>query len=258
MIRYYCSGFDINNAFGHGLGEMFKSELKDTKSIVCIPAGAERVEKAKTKYLPIFMNYFDNVGIRFDQVNLITPDLSKAQAVEMCENASFIMLMGGCPFKQKQLCEQVGIMQSLKDYKGVMLGFSAGAMMMSKHIIVTPCSEEYPTLRIEDGLNLDGLSIFPHNNISTIEYPDEFMADDGIYRKADLIEAARQCGPFYLLQDNLRENGKTDVSIIKSSDGKIEFYTENEGKIWMVDKEVRPLVDFKKAFYQHQINPHIR
>ena len=31
MIRYYCSGFDINNAFGHGLGDMFKTELKDTK-----------------------------------------------------------------------------------------------------------------------------------------------------------------------------------------------------------------------------------
>ena len=33
MTRYYCSGFDINNAFGHGLGDMFLSELKDTKSI---------------------------------------------------------------------------------------------------------------------------------------------------------------------------------------------------------------------------------
>ena len=30
MIRYYCSGFDINNAFGHGLGDMFKKELINT------------------------------------------------------------------------------------------------------------------------------------------------------------------------------------------------------------------------------------
>ena len=29
MIRYYCSGFDVNNAFGHGLGEMFKRELNE-------------------------------------------------------------------------------------------------------------------------------------------------------------------------------------------------------------------------------------
>lgn len=45
MIRYYCSGFDINNAFGHGLGDMIKNELDDTKSIVYIPAGDESVEK---------------------------------------------------------------------------------------------------------------------------------------------------------------------------------------------------------------------
>ena len=29
MVRYYCSGFDINNAFGHGLRDMFKAELRD-------------------------------------------------------------------------------------------------------------------------------------------------------------------------------------------------------------------------------------
>lgn len=54
MIRYYCSVFDINNAFGHGLGEMFKSELENTKSIVCIPGCIEKMEKAKNKYVPLF------------------------------------------------------------------------------------------------------------------------------------------------------------------------------------------------------------
>ena len=32
MVRYYCSGFDINNAFGHGLGEMFKLDIDFKKS----------------------------------------------------------------------------------------------------------------------------------------------------------------------------------------------------------------------------------
>lgn len=49
MIRYYCSGFDVNNAFGHGLGDMFKTELKDNKSIVYIPGGAEKNRKSKGK-----------------------------------------------------------------------------------------------------------------------------------------------------------------------------------------------------------------
>ena len=195
------------------------------------------------------------MGIKFDQVNILTPDVLPKQAAEMCENASFIILMGGCPFKQKQLCEHLRIMQQLKNYRGIMLGMSAGAMLMSKNIIITPCSEEYPDFHIEDGLNLDGISIYPHNNTANTNYPAELVVGDETYRKADLIKAAHQCGPVYLLQDNLRENGKTDVSIIKSIDGKIEFYKENEGKIWIVDNDIKCVTDCDKTLYQQKISP---
>lgn len=239
MIRYYCSGFDIDNAFGHGLGDMFKAELKDTKSVVYISGTPDQIEKTKMKYVPIYTNHFNTVGIKFDKINILTSDTPKEQAIEMCENASFIMLMGGCPFKQKQFCEDLGIIQCLKNYKGVMLGMSAGAMLMSKHIIITPCSEEYPNFRIEDGLNLDNISVYPHNNTSDTEYPTELISGDETYKKSDLIKAAKQCGPFYLLQDNIRTDGITDVSVIKSCNGKIEFYKENDGKIWIADKDIK-------------------
>ena len=151
----------------------------------------------------------------------------------MIKGASFIMLMGGDPFKQKYLCEQLGILPELMQFNGIMLGFSAGAMLMSKYIIITPCSEEYPNFHIEEGLGLDDLSIYPHNNTSSEEYPDELIAGDEKYRKKNLLEVARKYGNFYLLQDNLREDGLTDVSIIKSSDGNIETYIEQKGKIWI-------------------------
>lgn len=239
MFRYYCSGFDINNAFGHGLGEMFKTELKDTKSIVYIPGSPEKIEKAKTKYIPVFTEHFKNAGIEFEQVNLMTPELSKEEAKEMIKRASFIMLMGGDPYKQRDLCEQLGILSELKQFNGVMLGFSAGAMLMSKYIIITPCSEEYPDFHIEKGLGFDDLSIYPHNNTSSEEYPDELIAGDEKYQKKDLLDVAQKYGKFYLLQDNLREDGLTDISIIKSTDGTIEFYYENDGKIWEVSDDIR-------------------
>ena len=238
MTRYYCSGFDINNAFGNGLGDMFLSELADTKSIVYIPAGIEKVEKSKTKYIPLFTKHFKNVGIEFEQVNLITPDLTKGQAKEMINNASFIMLMGGDPFKQMDICRDLDIVKDLKHFKGVMLGFSAGAMVMSKYMIITPCSEEYPDFHIEEGLNLDNISIYPHNNTSNEEYPDELVSGDEVYKKADLIKVANEYGKFYLLQDYEREDGLFDISIIKSNNGNIEYYTENNGKIWEVGNDV--------------------
>ena len=211
MTRYYCSGFDINNAFGHGLGDMFLSELKDRKSIVYIPGGADKMQKVREKYVP---------------------DMSPAEAQKIVREASFVMLMGGDPFKQKEMCENLGLLEVLKKYDGVMLGFSAGAMLMSKYIIITPCSEEYPDFHIDEGLNLDGISIYPHNNTNEDEYPDTLVVGDETYKKEDLIKVANQYGEYYLLQDYLREDGLTDVSLIKSTNSSIELYTENDGKIW--------------------------
>lgn len=247
MIRYYCSGFDIDNAFGHGLGDMFKSELVDKKSIVYVPGGADKMQKVREKYVPIFTEHFKNVGIVFEQVNIISPDLSKEQAKEMIANASFIMLMGGDPFKQKELCDSIGILEDIKKFNGILLGFSAGAMLMSKHIIITPCSEEYPDFHIEDGLNFDGLSIYPHNNTSQEDYPDELVAGDEVYKKSDLIKVASEYDRFYLLQDFQREDGLFDVSIIKSNNGIIEYYTENNGKVWEVSNNIS-LVDTEKNY----------
>lgn len=236
MTRYYCSGFDNNNAFGHGLGEMFKRELTDTKSIVFVPGGVDKIQKAK-KYIPVFIEHFKNIGIQFDNIELITPDLSKHEAQEMIKNASFVMIMGGNPFKQKELCSKLDLLRELQNYNGVMLGFSAGAMLMSKYIIITPCSEEYPDFQIDQGLNLDNISIYPHNNTSDEIYPETLIVGNNIYKKEDLVKVAKDYGDFYLLQDNIRENGLTDVSVIKSSNGILEYYIENDGKVWKATKD---------------------
>ena len=159
----------------------------------------------------------------------------------MIQEASFIMLMGGDPFKQKEMCEKLGIIEDLKSFDGIMMGFSAGAMLMSKYIIITPCSLEYPEFRIENGLDFDNLSIYPHNNTSNIEYPDVLSVGEETYKKQDLIKVANQYGKFYLLQDNLREDGLTDVSIIKSINGVIEYYYEFDGKIWVVNHDIELL-----------------
>lgn len=233
MTRYYCSGFDIKNAFGHGLGDMFLSELKDRKSIVYIPGGPEKIQKAKDKYVPLFTKYFKNVGIEFETSTIITPDMSPEEAQQTVKEASFVMLMGGDPFKQKDMCDKLGLLEVLKKYDGVMLGFSAGAMLMSKYIIITPCSEEYPDFHIEEGLNLDGISIYPHNNTNDEDYPDTLVVGDETYNKEDLIKVANQYGDYYLLQDYLRKDGFTDISLIKSTNSSIELYTENDGKIWI-------------------------
>lgn len=239
MIRYYCSGFDTNpnQAFAHGIGDMLKRELKNTKSIIYIPAGEKKVQKTKEKYIPNFEKCFKSVGIEFENTSLedkiITPDMDSQKAIELIKNASMIMLTGGDPYELKKMCENLNIIEALKNYDGVMMGYSAGAMFMSKYIIITPCSEEYPDFHIENGLNLDGISIFPHNNTSEEEYPEILDVGGETYRRNDNIKVAQEYGEYYLLQDQTDDDMVYNISIVKSTDGNIEYYTENNGKIWL-------------------------
>ena len=233
-IRYYCSGFDVDNAFGHSLGGMFLRELKNRGSIVYIPGDPDKIDKVRSKYVPAFIEHFKKIGIEFDNNIIVMPDMSPKEAQRAVRNADFVMLMGGNPLKQKAMCEELGLLEELKKYDGIMLGFSAGAMLMSKYIIIIPCSEEYPDFCIEEGLNLDGISILPHNNTSEKEYPDTLAVEGEVYLKQDLIKANNQCGEYYLLQDYLIDDGLTDVSFIKSVNGNLEFFHENDGKIWRV------------------------
>lgn len=242
MVRYYASGFEKENAFGHGLGDMFKRELKATKNILFIPAGESRVKKAKNYYIPAFTKHFKNVGIEFENTGVLTPDLSPKVAQNMVKKADFIMLLGGDPFDLKKMCEKLDIVKELKKYNGVMLGFSAGAMYMSKYIITTPCNEEYPNFHIEKGLDLDDISIYPHNNTYDEEYPEILVNEEEnkAFKKADLLKVAEKYGVFYLLQDN-----EEDISVLKSNNGWIEIYTENNGKIWAVDEDITLLTESK-------------
>ena len=246
-VNYFCSGFDVNNAFWTELAERFKNEMTDTKSIVYIPGSPQKIEKAKTKYVPAFTDHFRKAGIQFESSYLISPEMDSEEAKDLINNASFVMLMGGDPFAQKEMCEKLAILENLKNYNGVMLGFSAGAMLMSKNIIITPCSEEYPDFHIEPGMNLSEISIYPHNNFDGNEYPEKVCVGDETYDRNDLIKVAQEYGEFYLLQDHLNETGLTNVSLIRTCGSEIEFITQNDGKIFKATSNgIELLTDSKK------------
>ena len=79
------------------------------------------------------------------------------------------------------------------------------------------------------------------------EYPETLVVEDETYQREDLIKVSNQYGEYYLLQDYLREDGLTDVSLIKSINGNLEYYCENDGKIWRVKDNNISLCDSNKV-----------
>ena len=235
-VYYYASGFNINNAFFPSLKTRLKEDIKDYKSIVYIPA-SNNLEKTLDKYIPAFTDHFKKIGIEFENTYLLTTDTDKTVAKKLIKNASFIMLLGGNPYIQKDLCKKLDIENELKEYKGVMLGMSAGAMYMSKNIIIVPCSKEYNEFHIEEGLNLTSISIYPHNNFVGDIFPEKIVNDEEITHSEDLIKVSKEYGEFYLLQDNYINEEVTEVSLIRVSNNIIEILNDNSGRVWICTKE---------------------
>jgi len=244
-INYFCSGFNKENAFWEELGEKLRSDLMDKKRIVYIPASnkEEKIKRVIEEKIPIFNEHFKKIGIIFEEEICLTPNTSKEDAQRLVKESNMIMLMGGNPFHQREFIEEKGLTSLLKNYSGVILGFSAGAMNMSKYIIITPCSEEYPDFDIREGLNLSNLSIYPHNNFEGEIFPEKIFMGDEITVSKDLNQVAKEYGNFYCLQDYEHEDGTTSVSLIRIESDEIEFLINNNGKVWEVTPTSFNLID---------------
>lgn len=244
-VNYFCSGFDKDNAFWQELGERLREDLPSQNRIVFIPGSTkkEKIDKTINEKIPQFKEHFKKVGIEFKDVKCITPNTNKEDAQEWIINSDFIMLMGGNPFLQKDLIEVKGLSNLIKNYNGVIMGFSAGAMNMSKYIIITPCSEEYPEFDVRVGLNLSEISIYPHNNFDGDIFPKEVHMGDEVTVASDLNIVAKQYGNFYCLQDHLREDNTTSVSLIRTTPSSFEILTNNNGRVWEVTPTDFNLID---------------
>ena len=226
-INYFCSGFNTENAFWPELAKQLKKDLTGTERVVYIPGSGtpDKIEKALNKLIPAFTEHFKKIGIVFDNVECITPKTNEENAKELVENSNMIMLTGGNPILQQELYLSKGLVPILKNYHGVILGFSAGAMNMSKYIIITPCSDEYPDFDIRPGLNLSEISIYPHNNFEGECFPDKIDAGGDVTISNDLLKVAKEYGSFYCLQDHKRNDNLFDVSLIRTCGDDIQFLT---------------------------------
>ena len=236
-IRYYLSGCAHIDAFNNVLGDLLVQDIKKTDNIVFI-TGDPTDRYGVVKSAEWFTRELSARDIVFNDVKVIHLYSPHHLAKQWVANADMIVLLGGNPVRQKRMCKRLHIWELLNEYDGIMLGMSAGAMIMSQYIIIPPHDYLYPQGIIRDGLNKDNVSILPHNNITDNEYPEECETFDGVYRKDDMIDIANELGSFYLLQDvHISDSDETDIcchTLIRGDDNGYQIYRENEGRVWEV------------------------
>lgn len=232
-IYYLCSGFGTDHSFVNKFGKMLSADLSVRNSLVAIPCG-EDIEGLQA-HLSFFTEQLAEAGITFKEQILLSSAMSYKEQCNYINNANLIYFMGGYPFAQKEFIVRNKLENALHSYQGVILGISAGAMNMSKYIIMVTDGPDSNKTRVEDGLGLANFSVFPHCAFSGDNFAPSFTIGSDLVDSMKLLCASQDKGDVYFLQ-NKTESNTLKISFIRAENNKPQFVSMYEGKVWKATK----------------------
>lgn len=113
---------------------------------------------------------------------------SPRQWQQALRESDILYFHGGNPLIFKQYLIEKGCFELIKSLDNkVMIGISAGAMLLSNNIVLTPSNEEYSDFVIEPGLGCVPLNIMPHQNYQDV-VSSAVMTGDGLIQLQDLMK----------------------------------------------------------------------
>lgn len=160
----------------NGLVDQIKRYLANNNSILFIAANYQDAKKVDD-YSKLLFDALNLSGITF--LNYQTLDeRNKFEAQKLVKNADFIFLSGGDTFFQHQFFEEIGLKDLLKDYDGILMGQSAGALNMATSVFNSPEDMEDSEPIYFDGLGVTDVNIEPHFILS-----EEGLTEEEIYQR---------------------------------------------------------------------------
>lgn len=135
MSKYYIlSGMDEKNNYNFykEIGDLFRKELSEFKTIVYISAYPNNIEKnielAKSER-------FSKIGINFKNSIVLDYSYTKEKAREVIRDNDLVFLFGGDPYQQIKFMQEYELIDMLRDK--VLITLSAGSINLCKDAICT-------------------------------------------------------------------------------------------------------------------------
>lgn len=206
---YFFSGFDKDKGFTPEIAKSLREHIVDKSSLVFIsscPYGYEKTELYKDGSIA----WFRNIGIEFESVHVIDDRKTETDCAALINNASVIFLMGGTTLLQIEFLQKNSLVSALKQFNGVIMGLSAGAINMAVNSFYS-ADEDYEKAHIYKGIGLADVSVEPHFSIENKE-----LLDNDVLPFSEMIDIYAMC----------------DDSAILICDDKRQYY----GDIYLVSK----------------------
>lgn len=144
---------------------LLRNSIKNNQNLVFINApGFEN----DNKYFDKILKAFDKIGVKFANVIEIS-DASKLDEFASFPQNRVYFLMGGNPLTQLALIKKYNLIEELRNYDGLVIGFCAGAINLSKHSIITT-DDEFDEPLYYNGINRINITIEPHFYLDDSEF----------------------------------------------------------------------------------------
>ena len=196
MIKYIqISGFIENEGFYSTAGKVLQKAIVNQEKCVFIASKTEEF-RANDERMQCISGWFRALNIEFKQIAVMDERLTKQEVMNEIVSASCIYLMGGNTKRQFEFIHQYELAEALKNFEGVVVGLSAGAINMAKLGLVDSYviphfgnyNKEYLEAeimprtyeRIIYGLHDDG--VIAHSDNNTFYAGEIFELKEGVVR----------------------------------------------------------------------------
>ena len=213
MIRILASDFkNYEKINGHkishpmdnsnGVVDQIKNSLQDYKKIVFVSSDMSSTHENVLSYAKVLIDSIKVVGIKFDEY-LVLDGESKGKAADYIKDASLVFLCGGDTYKQHEFFTAINLKELLKNYHGLVIGQSAGALNMAANVFNSPEEQEESEPIYFDGLGLTSINIEPH-----FVYDSSNFDDNEKYQRYAIIKESYnrpiygQCNGSHILIDD--------------------------------------------------------
>lgn len=170
----------------NGIVDQVKKYLRSNKTILFIPSSSKDKEKIKL-LSDILFKSLELSGIVFENY-LILDDDNKNLASKLVSQADLIFLSGGDTYIQNQFFKEIKLQELLKNYTGLIIGQSAGALNMASDVFDSPISMENSFPIHFKGLGLTDINIEPHFVLDTTNFDE----NENYQRKVVLKESFKR------------------------------------------------------------------
>ena len=203
-----------NIRFNQYMEDFLSENIKKEFKLVFINAPGLGGEE---NYLKNIIKCFEKIGIEFSEIFDLeyNSDSNKLESFIKDEKEIIYFLMGGNPLTQMEIIKKFNLENRIKEHNGLVIGFCAGAINLSKYSIITT-DEDFDKCQSYNGIERTNIIIEPHYNVNNDENRNkEIVKFSKQYNQT--INAVPDESIIVVENDNIIEYGKIYHIVVKSN-----------------------------------------